>query len=75
MKISYDTEADALYIRIGEGEFARNEEVLPGVILDIGKGNELLGVEVLEASHRYALKDLAHVDIAMPLNLAEMASG
>ena len=75
MRISYDTEADALYIRIGEGEFARNEEVLPGVILDIGKGDELLGVEILEASHRYALKDLAHVDITMPLEVAGMASG
>jgi uncharacterized protein YuzE len=75
MKISYDTEADALYIRIGEGEFARNEEVLPGVILDIGKGGELLGVEILEASHRYTLHDLAHVDITMPLEVAGIAGG
>lgn len=73
MKISYDTEADALYVRIGEGDFARNEEVIPGVILDIGKRGELLGVEILEASQRYDLKDLAHVDIAMPLEVAEMA--
>ena len=74
MKISYDTEADALYIRIGEGEFARNAEVLPGVILDIGKNSELLGIEILEASRRYALKDLAHVEIAMPLEVAGMHS-
>jgi len=71
MKISYDTEADALYIGICEGKFARNREAMPGVILDIGTQDELLGIEILDASRRCPLKELAHVDILMPLQIAE----
>jgi uncharacterized protein YuzE len=71
MKISYDSEADALYIRISDGEFGENREPIPGVVLDVGKSGELLGIEILEVSQRYPLKDLAHVDITMPLKLAE----
>ena len=71
MKISYDTEADALYIGLTEGEISETREVLPGVILDISKKGHLLGIEVLHVKARYPLKDIAHIDIKMPLELAE----
>ena len=70
MKITYDTEADALYIRIADGEFAENREVMPGVILDVSAGGDLLGIEILEASTRCPVQELAHVDISMPLQMA-----
>lgn len=73
MKITYDPEADALYIRIGDGEFRENKEPVPGVILDIGKNGELLGIEILEVSQRYPLKELTHVDVSMPLEVAEVS--
>ena len=41
--------------------------MIPGVILDIGKKGELLGIEVLDVSVKYSLKDIAHLDISMPL--------
>ena len=69
MKITYDTEADALYIHICDGEFGENREPMAGVILDIGKHGELLGIEILDASHRCPVKELAHVDITMPLQV------
>jgi len=69
MQITYDTKADAMYIQFQEGEFAANKEIEEGIILDLGKGGALLGIEVLEASKRFPLKDLARVDIRMPLNL------
>jgi uncharacterized protein YuzE len=72
VKISYDTEADALYIRITDGEFGENREVLPGVILDLGAKGELLGIEILEASTRCPARELAHVDISMPLEMAPL---
>jgi len=71
MRISYDTEAYALYIKISEGKFKENREVLPGVILDIGENNERLVIEVLEASQHYPLSALAHIDIAMPLGMCK----
>jgi len=70
MQISYDTEADAMYIKFCDGEFARNREVQEGIILDIGKDNALLGIEILEVSSRFRPQDLARIDIQMPLNLA-----
>lgn len=70
MQITYDTEADALYIKFRDGEFVANKEVEEGIILDMGKGGILLGIEVLAASARFRPEDLARVDIQMPLNLA-----
>ncbi|MDP2730754.1 MAG: DUF2283 domain-containing protein [Dehalococcoidales bacterium] len=70
MQITYDTKADAMYIKFSDGEFVANKEVEEGIIIDMGKGNTLLGIEVLEASTRFRPEDLARVDIQMPLNLA-----
>jgi len=55
-KITYDKQADALYIYLQKGVFAMNKEVEEGVILDVGKNNKLLGIEVLNASARLGLK-------------------
>ena len=71
MQITYDTEADALYIKLQDGTFVRNREMVEGVVLDIGEGESLLGIEILEASTRFSLKDLSTVDIQMPLHLAQ----
>jgi len=70
MQITYDTKADAMYIKFCDGEFVANKEIEEGIIIDLGKGNTLLGIEVLEASTRFQPEDLARVEIQMPLNLA-----
>ena len=70
MQITYDTKADALYIKFHDGEFVTNKEVEEGIILDLGKDDVLLGIEILDASTRLGPEDLARVDIRMPLNLA-----
>ena len=73
MRITYDSKADALYIGLQDGDFAKNREVEPGVVLDIGKNDELLGIEILNAGTRFNLSDIAKVSIEMPLNLTEAA--
>ena len=73
MQITYDTKADAMYIKFCDGEFVANKEVEEGIIIDMGKGNILLGIEVLEASTRFRPEDLARVDIQMPLNSAALS--
>ena len=70
MKVTYDTQADALYIQLREGKFVRNQEVAEGIVLDIGEDESLLGIEILEASSRFSLEDLARVEVLMPLELA-----
>jgi uncharacterized protein YuzE len=72
MKVTYDTQADALYIQLREGKFACNREVAEGVILDLGEDEALLGIEILEASSRFPVGELARVEVLMPLELVVM---
>ena len=67
MKITYDKEADALYLFFQKGIFAGNKEIDEGIILDIGKGNKILGIEVLDASLRVGKKNFGKVMIGKKL--------
>ena len=58
MKIEYDKEADALYIRIQEKYVSRTQEVSEGVNLDFDEEDRLIGLEVLGAAKRYSLSDI-----------------
>jgi uncharacterized protein YuzE len=58
MKIEYDKEVDALYIRIREKDVARTQEVSDGVNLDFDVEGRLIGLEVLGASRRYPSADI-----------------
>ena len=73
MHITYDTKADALYIRLKDGEFQKNREVEPGIVLDIGKNDELLGIEILDASTKLEMSDITKVSIEMPLDVTRAA--
>ena len=58
MKIEYDKEVDALYIRIQEKHVSRTQEVSDGVNLDFDEQGRLIGLEVLGAAERYPLSDI-----------------
>jgi uncharacterized protein YuzE len=50
MKISYDPEVDAVYIRLVEGEFeCRTLRLNDEIALNIGPGELLVGIEILDA--------------------------
>lgn len=50
MKISYDSEIDALYIRLIEGKHEyRTVRLNEEIALNIGKGKKLVGIEILDA--------------------------
>ncbi len=63
MKIEYSKEADALYVSFMEAEVAKSNEVEEGVVLDFDENNHLIGVEILDASHRLKPSDLSNVNI------------
>lgn len=48
MRLEYDPEAQALYIRLGKGRVAYSREVKKGVIVDYDRSGRPIGVEVLE---------------------------
>lgn len=50
MRISYDPEVDALYIRLIEGNHeCRTVRLNEEVALNIGAGERLVGIEILDA--------------------------
>lgn len=54
MKIEYDKEADAIYIRLQEGDFqCRNVRLTDDIALDFAAGEQLVGIEVLGASRLF----------------------
>ena len=58
MKIEYDQEVDALYIRVQEKYVVRTQEVSEGVNLDFDEEGKLIGLEILDATERYPQKDI-----------------
>ncbi len=54
MKIEYDREADAIYIRLQEGTFqCRNVRLTDDITLDFAAGEKVIGIEVLGASRLF----------------------
>lgn len=51
--MTYDPEADAIYIRIGKGKFDRTEEAGP-FIYDVDADGRILGIEILFVSQTLA---------------------
>ena len=58
MKIEYDKEVDALYIRIQEKKVARTKEVEEGINLDIDEDGKIIGLEIIGATERYKKEDI-----------------
>ncbi|HLD30161.1 MAG TPA: DUF2283 domain-containing protein [bacterium] len=73
MKISFDEKADALYIQFQEKNELVKEtlKIQDGIMVDIGEGGKIFGIEILEAtSRRIPIESLGHVNIDLPVKAA-----
>jgi len=62
MKISYDREVDALYIRLLEGPHqCRTLRLTDEISLNIGEGEVLVGIEILDAKEILGQGDIPKV--------------
>ncbi|MFA7665078.1 MAG: DUF2283 domain-containing protein [Burkholderiaceae bacterium] len=52
MRVEYDPQADAMYIRFRDGDVADSDEIREGVVVDYDAAGEVLGIELLSASRR-----------------------
>lgn len=52
MKISYDPDADAMYIELVEREVAKTKEVDDNTIIDLDNEGNVIGVEILFVKER-----------------------
>jgi len=65
MRIIYDEEVDALYIRLKETSYYESDEIKEGLILDYDEGGNLIGIEILDASEYLSLEELATLNFSL----------
>ena len=70
MDITFDEQADALYIRFQpSGKRAkRTIKLQDGLLVDLDKGGRIFGIELLDVSHRMPLAQLGHVSLNLPVH-------
>lgn len=68
MRIEYDKEVDALYIRLRDVKPKDTMDIEEGVTVDLDAKGHIVGIEILDASERLGLESLLNVSIEnMPL--------
>lgn len=64
MEFSFDKVANALYLRFSNEEIQESDEIAKGIIVDYGKDDQLVGVEILNFTDRNLnLNDLVQKDV------------
>jgi uncharacterized protein YuzE len=59
MNIHYNTKIDLLYLRLDEKpQDVMNKQISDDVVLDIGNNEQIVGIEILDASKRMNLEKL-----------------
>ena len=62
MRVHFDQDSNAVYLRLDDSRIVESEEVWPGVVLDLNEHNQVVGVEILDAGKRVSLGDLTQMD-------------
>ena len=63
MKVSFDRQANALYVRFSDDEIAETAEVRPGVMLDYAVAGRIVALEVLNASESLSGPDMKRLAV------------
>lgn len=65
MIFQYHLDTDMLYIKLAAKVSAESEEVAPGIVLDYDDQNQVIGIEIEDASR---IVDLSRLEVsALPL--------
>jgi uncharacterized protein YuzE len=54
MRIDFDKDSDAIYFRLSDSEIVESEEIAPGIVYDFDGNDSVVGIEVLNLSHKRA---------------------
>ena len=67
MNIHYDDKTDLLYIRFdGRKQEVVNKRVSDNIVLDIGKGEKIVGIEILDASKYVDMQKILPIEYDIP---------
>lgn len=71
MKITYDKEVDAAYIRLSDGQPSGVVEISEGVNLDMTEDGKIVGIEILDATQKFPLQALFSCEYEPQLIMGE----
>jgi len=67
MQVLYDDKSDLLYIRFDDRkQEVINKRVSEDVVLDLGDGDRIIGIEIMDASKHIRLEQLLPVEYHLP---------
>jgi len=64
MRVRYDAKHDIAYIRFSRKKSDGATEIDEGVVLDTTAENEIVGIEIFDATKRLPVKSLIRLEIA-----------
>lgn len=67
MKISFDEQADALYIQFREGNVSKTLKLQDGILMDIDDTGGIFGIEILDVSLRLPSDCLTKINFDLPV--------
>ncbi len=73
MRIDYDHEADAIYIRLREGDVDDTRTISKYIYLDVNENGMPLGLEILFASEILADKEVTSVTLNVERQIPVLA--
>ena len=69
MKVHYDAEVDAVYIKLGTQKPDGAVEITEGVNLDTTSENRIVGIEILNASKKMNIKTILSYELEIDKKL------
>ena len=69
MKVYYDDEVDAIYLKLGDDEPEGVIEIAEGINIDMTADNKIVGIEILNVSKKVDLKTMLSYSFEYEKNL------
>jgi len=65
MRIHYDKENDAMYIRFSESKYFESNEIKNGIIIDYDKKGKMIGLEILDVEKNLPRKAVSKISFEL----------
>lgn len=63
MQVYYDSKNDLLYLRFDDGtQKVVNRRVSEDIVLDVGRDNRIVGIEILDASRHVRMENMLPIE-------------
>ncbi|MDD1744912.1 MAG: DUF2283 domain-containing protein [Candidatus Methanoperedens sp.] len=67
MNITYDKDADCLYIQFQQGKVNKTRKIEEGILVDLDEEGRIYGIEIVGVSERMSLASLGKINIDVPV--------